>query len=93
MPRCPYCQKDITASVTFHTGAPAPQTSNFAATATDLGELLAMIDVTHLDGIAADFVMDTRKRFARYAERTKVSGKQFAWLRKLAGAAAGSEPF
>lgn len=50
----------------------------------DLEELLDMIDVSTLKGQSLDFVVETRERFRKYKDKTRMSDKQMAWLRKIA---------
>lgn len=85
---CPKCSQRLEVSLTM---APASQTQkvlpvNGNASTDELGELLDLIDDGSLSGAAVNFVAETRARFAQYGARTRVSEKQIAWLKKLAGA-------
>ena len=85
---CPHCGKVVLlvkdSNVTparKPAAKPAPSSSTDTG---DLEELLDAINDDRLDGKAADFVAQTRERFAQYKGRTIMSEKQLAWLRKLA---------
>ena len=83
--QCPHCKQYFDVRLTK---APAPLQSNgngSAADHDDLESLLDAIDDSSLSGWDHDFVVDTRARFEKYGEATKVSDKQMAHLRRIAG--------
>ncbi len=85
--KCPHCAKNI--DVRFVKAPDDLQPGNGAQVPSaevsgDLGEILGAIDDGSLKGQAVEFVKDMRERFGKYQDRTKVSPKQIAWLRKLA---------
>ncbi len=83
--KCPHCNGNIDVQF-IKAPANSGSTSPKAEAATgDLGELLDMIDDNSLEGAAVDFVAQTKERFAKYKDKTRMSPKQMDWLRKLAG--------
>ena len=63
---------------------------------TDTGDLESLLDAINDDRLeghlaAADFVAQTRERFAKYKDRTMMTEKQMGWLRKLANPDAEEE--
>ncbi len=83
MPRCPHCDQPI--DVRF-IKAPAMQSDSAPSGDTaDLEALLNQIDDTLLtESGEVDFVSQTRERFAKYGDRTKMSDKQMNWLKRIA---------
>lgn len=80
---CPHCQKVIIVKLSKDSSVGQAKQDGDSDTA-DLGELLGMIDDASLSGQSLDFVTQTRERFAKYKDRTRMSDKQMAWLRKIA---------
>ena len=76
--KCPHCNKDVRL-VKGDSAAPPK-----GADTVGVGELLDAIDADALEGKAAEFVAQTRERYAQYKERTRMSDKQMAWLRNIA---------
>jgi uncharacterized Zn finger protein (UPF0148 family) len=50
----------------------------------DLRALLTRIDAGRLDDREREFVEQTRERFERYGDKTMMTQKQLAWLRRIA---------
>ena len=85
--KCPHCRQNIDVQlIKAPADAQPSQPSRSSAPASDdLGELLESIDEGELDEAAAKFVTDTKDRFRQYGKRTKMSEKQMAWLKRIAG--------
>lgn len=84
MPKCPHCDQPI--DVRFIKAPPmqSQQQGRIVPDNADIGSLLEQINDDDLDSASSEFVSQTRERFAQYGDRTKMSEKQMAWLRKLA---------
>lgn len=86
--KCPFCQQPIHiefSKATPDVGRPlAPRSSAAPAMVDDLAELLDSIEDDALDTAAATFVKDTRERFAKYKEKTRMSDRQMGWLQRIA---------
>lgn len=77
---CPHCSKVIVVKLTkdSNVGQSEPVPTG------DLGGLLDSIDVGRLSGQALDFVTQTRERYRKYKDTTRLTEKQFVWLEKIA---------
>lgn len=78
--KCPACNCNLDVRL-----IKAPASSGAPAEASgDLGELLESIDVETLEGASAKFVRETQARFEQYGDKTRMSEKQMAWLKRIA---------
>lgn len=82
---CPHCNKVVIVKLVKDSNVGQSAPSSGTADISDLGELLGMIEDGKLEGAAVDFVKQTRERFEKYKDKTRMSDKQMSWLRKLAG--------
>ncbi len=83
--RCPKCNVDLEVRLTAAPPMQADQAQREANGDTgDLESLLDSIDDGSLSGDAVGFVEQTRERFKKYKDRTRMSPKQMAWLRRIA---------
>lgn len=85
--KCPHCNGNI--DVRFIKAPPDLNGTARTVASTNNGgnslvEMLDAIDDSKLTGASQTFVAETRERFAKYKDKTKMSDKQLAWLRKLA---------
>jgi len=75
--KCPNCSIELSI---IATGA-----KNESSETAGLGELLAKIHDDELETeFEIEFIKQTRERFAQYADRTRMSERQMACLRKIA---------
>lgn len=95
---CPYCGNRFeivvrSQAAPAHKAPPADgsihkrlvRQSGGAVETDDIGELLdAITDDDQLDGKAAEFITQTRERYAKWKSNTKMSDKQMAWLKRIA---------
>ena len=78
--KCPHCGKIVLlVKDTSQTSAPKETVDT-----SGLGQLLESVDEGSLDDESAGFYRQTKERFEQYGDRTRMSFKQMAWLRKLA---------
>ena len=91
---CPKCgcelklKMDLLAVEAAAPAAPAAAIPNPKPASTNdngLGALLVRIDLNGLNDAERKFIEETRQRFAQYGANTKLSEKQVAWLKKIAG--------
>lgn len=82
--KCPKCKVDLEVRLTAAPPMQADQQQRIVPDNADIGSLLEQINDDDLDSASSEFVSQTRERFAQYGDRTKMSEKQMAWLRKLA---------
>ena len=80
--KCPHCDGNI--DVRFIKAPGNGQPKQESAPTGDLGELLGRINDEDLDEKALEFVTQTRERYEKYQDRTRMSEKQMAWLTKIA---------
>ena len=86
--KCPHCQQPIDVRLIK---APAMQSQESGNAGSSLGDLLESIDMAAIDGKNYDFVTQVKERFEQYGDRTMMSDKQMAWLRKLAAGVYGRD--
>ncbi len=79
---CPHCGKIVIVKLVKDDGKDMKPATN--GIGNSLGEILSAIDDDRLTGASINFVAETRERYAKYKDNTKMSEKQLAWLRKLA---------
>lgn len=79
---CPHCGKVVIVKLTKDDGKEMPRPASNGGNG--LGDMLQAIDDSRLTGASVKFVEETRERYAKYKDNTKMSEKQLAWLRKLA---------
>ena len=77
--KCPHCNNTI--EVRLSKGIPETPANDGPD---DLETMLACINEEDLDEPSAKFVRETRERFEQYGDRTRISPKQLAWLKRLA---------
>ena len=85
--KCPKCNCVLEVRLT---AAPPMQADNWGGGGEDsgtgdLGELLAAAEANATKDHEIEFVRSTRERYDQYGDRTKMSEKQLAWLRRIAG--------
>lgn len=79
---CPHCNKVIV--VKLMKDSNIGQSAPAVADTDDLGELLEVAESNNPKGKNGEFVAETRKRYAQYGDKTRMSEKQMSWLRNIA---------
>ena len=80
--KCPKCQTVLEVRLT----AAPPMQADTAGPNPRFCKLLEQVNDDLLEpGFETQFIANLRERFAQYGERTLMSGKQMASLRKIAG--------
>lgn len=77
---CPHCGKVVVVKLMKDSNVG----ESSSADTDDLGELLDLAEANNPKGQSEKFVTETRKRFAQYGEKTRMSDKQMSWLRNIA---------
>lgn len=89
--KCPHCQENIDVRLIKAPANAQPSTrpAGNGAVSGDLGELIQAAEDQPMTTWEETFYADLKARYAQWKDRTKVSDKQMAILRKIASGEGG----
>lgn len=83
--KCPKCSTVLEVRLTAAPPMQADSARSETRPDSSVEELLNAIDDDNLEEGERKFVTETRERLAQYGSRIRMSEKQMAWLRRIAG--------